>query len=85
MYIPLTVMMSRLGINNVHGLILVCGSFELPLSVNGDRISINGDRKLKSDNFDLGKYNGAGSDLPRAVMVADHASKAVSFLAVVHS
>ncbi|KAH9685161.1 TTF-type domain-containing protein [Citrus sinensis] len=53
-------------------------------TVNGDQTSVNGDGKLKSDSSDLGESNAAGGDLPRMAMAADHASKAVSFPAVVH-
>ena len=76
--------MSRLGINNVRGLILVRGSSELPLPVNGDGNSINNDGKLRPDSSDLDESNCALSDLPRAAMAADCAPKAVSFPTIVH-
>lgn len=75
---------SRLGINNVRGLILVRESSELPPPVNGDRNSVNDDGKLRSDSSDLCESNGAGGDLPRAAMAADRTPKAVIFPAVVH-
>ncbi|KAH9685484.1 hypothetical protein KPL70_013981 [Citrus sinensis] len=48
------------------------------------RTSVNDDGKLRFDSSDLGDSNGTGSDLPRAVMAADRAPKAVSSPAVVH-
>ena len=56
-----------------------CEITELPPPVNGDRASVNSDGKLKA----LGESNGVGGDLPRAVMAADRAPKAMSFPAVV--
>ena len=56
----------------------------MPPQVNGDRTSVNGDGKLKSDSSDLGESNGVGGDLPRAAMATDRAPKTMSFSAVVH-
>ena len=64
---------------------LDCEITEIPLPVNGDRTSVNDDRKLKSDSSDLGESNGGGRDLPRALPAADRSSKIRKFLVVVFS
>ena len=56
----------------------------MPLPVNDDRTSVNGDEELKSDSSNHAESTGGGHEVPHAVMVADRAQKVVSFPAVVH-
>ena len=55
---------------------------EMPLPVNGNRKSTDGDGKLGSHGFDHAESNSGGGDVPRAATAADRTPKAVSFLAV---